>query len=209
MSTVAISAGAALLAAVLSTWGALYVGRRNRETGLHVAEFQKQVAAEVSRQQQLRTLGARALLIGERASELRNGSATFREVPSSVRTSEIQRRLTRLDTACDLFVESWVEFSGRVPDTTRLLRLVDELSNSLESVRLLVSMDDDSEQQVLALREVTQIARSVHRLCLEAANDVVMPVAREMRTVTDIRLLDRDAPGGTRTRDARLKRPPL
>lgn len=176
MSTVVISAGVALLAATISTLGALYVGRRGRGTSLQLAEFQKELAEVVVRRQLCLTLGSRALLVGERAAELRNGAASFRQVPPEDRQGEMRRRMDRLDLACDGFVESWVELAGWDLGTVRLGLLVDELSNALETARLLVLLDDVT-QQSLALREIDRVARLVNDLSLEMARGFALPVA--------------------------------
>lgn len=177
MSTVAISGGAALLAATISTLGALYVGRRGRWTSLHLAEFQKELADVVLWRQLCLTLGSRALLIGERAVELRNGAASLQQLPPKDRQGELRRRMDRFDLACDRFVESWVELAGWDLRPVRLGRLVDELSNALETARLLVLLDEDIARQSLALREIDSVARSINGLCLETANSLVLPVA--------------------------------
>ncbi len=176
MSTVAISAGAAFLAATVSTLAALYVGRRNRGTSLRVAEFQKELAEVVQRRQLCLTLGSRALLVGERAAEVRSGAASFQQLSAAARQEETRRRMDRLDRACDGFVESWVEVAGWDLAPVRLGLLVDELSNALETARLLVVLDDVT-QQSLALREVDRVARLINGLCFEMAKSLVMPMA--------------------------------
>lgn len=178
MSAAAIPAVVALIAAAISTAGALYVGRRNREASRQVAEFQKELADVVVRRQLCLTLGSRALLVGERAAESRNGLTSLERLGSSGRRDEVRRRLDRLDLACDGFIESWVEVASWNLGPARLGLAVDELSNALETVRLLTLVaETDIARQSLALREVDRIARSIHRLCVEAADEFALPSA--------------------------------
>jgi hypothetical protein len=141
-----------------------------------VAEFQKELAEVVQRRQLCLTLGSRALLVGERAADARSGAASFQQLPVTDRQEETRRRMDRLDRACDGFVESWVEVAGWDLAPARLGLLVDELSNALETARLLVVLDDIT-QQSLALREVDRVARLINGLCLEMAKGFVMPTA--------------------------------
>jgi hypothetical protein len=177
VSTVAVSAAVALLAAAISTLAALYVGRRNREEGRHLAEFHNQLADAILRRQLCVTLGSRALLIGERAAEIRNAFASFEQLAPEDRKDEMRRRMDRLDLACDSFVESWVEAATWDLGIARLGLSVDELSNALEMVRLLALIrDTNPARQSLALRDVDRIARSIHRLCAEIADGLAIPV---------------------------------
>jgi hypothetical protein len=112
VGTVAISAAAVLVAAGVTTGGALYVGRRNRDASRRVAEFQTKLADTVTRRQLCLTLSSRALLVGERAAEIQSAFATFEQLPPDERRDEVRRRLDRLDLACDGFVESWVEVAS-------------------------------------------------------------------------------------------------
>ena len=175
MSAAAVTSSAALLAATLSLLGTLYVGRRSRGAGIRLAEFQEELSEIVLQRQLCLGLGSRALLVGERAGELRNGIASLAELPVADREAELRRRRDRLDLACDGLVERWVEMAGREIGTLRLGRLIDELSNALEASRLSVIVEGDIARQSLLLRDVDCVARSISAECGEISRALGTP----------------------------------
>jgi hypothetical protein len=177
VTTVAISAGAALVAAVISTLGGIYVGRRSRDTTVHLATLQNELSETVLRRQLFLTVATRSLLIGERAVELRNGLASLRQQAEEERRREIRRREDRLDLACERFVESWMELAGWGIETIGLALLVEELSNALEASRLYVIVGDDVARRCLLLGAVDRVARSVSASSGEFAKSLGPPPA--------------------------------
>jgi hypothetical protein len=163
------------LGACISTLAALYIGWRNRQFNVRLARFENELGETMTARRICLTLGARALLIGERAGEIRRFLTVFDQLVEGDRLAEIDRRMSRFNAACDAFVEGWVELGSWRLGSVPLADGVDQLSNTLEIARLHMFLAAKDENHLLpteALGDVERLAASIHGLCLRLADDL-------------------------------------
>lgn len=146
--------------------GALYVGWRQRRLTRELAEFQADLADDVLRRQLCMTFAARALLVAERASGVMRVATGAKPGPRAG-TTEMARRMERLDSACDHFMEAWAEVTSWDVATSEMVSSVADLTDSLEAARLRILLDASTEG-TRALASVEQTARKCHELAAAA-----------------------------------------
>lgn len=172
----ALSSLLAVLGGAISTVGAIYVGWRNRTLNHRLARFQEQLADVVLKRQLCLALGSRALMVGERAAEVRRSLDVLARARTKVRIAEMEKRTERLDRACDALLESWTEVANWGLASDALRESVDRLNDTLETLRLgMLLTPGDNHRHAAALSATEDLATNCQRACRDSADKLVSP----------------------------------
>jgi hypothetical protein len=159
-----------IIGAAVSTAGALYVGRQNRKLTRDMAQWQSDLADAVSREQLLLTLASRGRHVAECAGETARTMTMWAQVDRTARGNEVGKRMARLDSAFDSFLEAWSDVVGRDLATTDMGTAVNRLADQLEILRLgLLVGPSDTDRHVSALSAVAQSALGCQTTCTTVA----------------------------------------
>lgn len=162
-----------VIAALISTGGALYIGWRHRVLTRQVAEFQGELADVTTKRQMCLSLGAKLLLVAERANEVGRSLLLVTE-GVEITQDEMAKRTERFDRACDSFIEAWTEVVGWRLATKEMYVRVKQVSDSIEVARLGILLDPgDHDRHAGAFRAVAEQAHSCQRVCVGAADRLV------------------------------------
>jgi hypothetical protein len=173
-SSLWLTLAAPAAAAAVSVTGAVYVGWRQRKMTLQIAEAQAALTSGILARQLCFALGARALVMGERAAELKRVLTSPADATHSLRRAEIVRRTERFDRACDAFLDAWSDLVSSSLQTDQLVSCVDELKDELETFRLR-ALSGREDGDLSALVEVGRLAGECRAI---AAGSALPRVAR-------------------------------
>ena len=162
-------------AALISTTGALYVGRRQRSLNQLLARREREIADSMIQRQLLITIGTRALLVSKYTNDLAQLADRQFNRGVGVQASEMVRRTDRLDVAYESMLERWAEIVSSDLEVDCLPEAVDDLIDQMERVRLLMALDEgNTDRLIAALRETSSSAVACHELCARLVKGVSM-----------------------------------
>jgi hypothetical protein len=165
-----------IIGAAVSTAGALYVGRQNRNMTRDMAQWQTNLADAVQREQLRLALASRARHVAECAGETARTLTMWAQVDRAARSNEIGKRMARLDGAFDSFLEAWSDVRARNLATSEMGAAVNRLANQLEVVRLGLNVEpSDIDLHVSGLSAAAQLARSCQAECTTVARQEGWP----------------------------------
>jgi len=157
-------------AALVSTAGALYVGRRQRSLNRTLARRERELADSLIQRQLLISVGTRALLVSKYTNDVAQLADRQFNSGVGVQPSEMARRTDRLDIAYESMLERWAEIVSSNLEVECLPEVVDDLIDQMERVRLLMALDKTDVRRLIgALRETSLSAAACHELCARLA----------------------------------------
>jgi hypothetical protein len=152
---------------------------------LQIAEAQAALTSGILARQLCFALGARALVLAERAAELKRLLTSPTDTTRSLRRTEIVRRTERFDRACDAFLDAWSDLVSSSLQTDQLANCVNELKDELETFRLEV-LSGREDRDMSALAEVGRLAGECRVLSAASALPLVARASLSSGSVSHV-----------------------